>query len=54
MRGMTFNELAFEVISKFVGAEDISAKDLRVIIDKSFASFRTSGYHPSLQITLRI
>ena len=43
MRGMTYIELSYEVISKFVGPEDIPTAKLKDIIHRSFSTFRTPG-----------
>jgi threonine synthase len=49
MRGMSFPELAFAVISRFVGEEDIPAKDLKEIIDRSYSTFRDADVSPVKQ-----
>ncbi len=36
MRGMSYNELAFAVLSKF--ADDIPAEDLRALVDKTYTA----------------
>ena len=38
---MSYSELAYEVISKFVQPEDIPAENLKDILDRSFATFRS-------------
>jgi threonine synthase len=43
MRGMSYTQLAYEVISKFVGPDDIPSEKLRDIVNRSFATFRTPG-----------
>ena len=43
MRGMTYTELSYEVISKFVGPDDIPEAKLKDIIHRSFSTFRTPG-----------
>lgn len=43
MRGLSFSELAFELISRYVPPEEIPREDLKGIIDKSFVNFRHSG-----------
>ena len=43
MRGMTYIELSYEVISKFVGPDDIPEANLKDIIHRSFSTFRTPG-----------
>mmetsp|Transcript_10773 Transcript_10773/g.18123 ORF Transcript_10773/g.18123 Transcript_10773/m.18123 type:complete len:537 (+) Transcript_10773:143-1753(+) len=50
MRSMTFPDLAFQVISKFVQPEDIPADKLKSIIDKSFASFRCKDVTPVVKL----
>ena len=52
MRTMTFAELAYEVIARFVAPEDIPADILRDIIGKSFAAFRTEGRNCSHRLSL--
>jgi predicted transcriptional regulator len=41
MRKMTYIELSYEVISKFVHPEDIPEEKLKDIIHRSFSTFRT-------------
>jgi threonine synthase len=43
MRALSFPELAFAVISRYVSEEDIPHKDLKDIIDRSYSTFRTPG-----------
>jgi hypothetical protein len=43
MRSMSFSDLAYEVISKFVGPEDVPTAVLKDIVNRSFKTFR----HPS-------
>ena len=43
MRGMSYKEVAYEVISAFVQPGDIPTAKLKEIIDKSFSTFRTPG-----------
>lgn len=43
MRGMTYIDLSYEVISKFVHPEDIPTDKLKDIIHRSFSTFRTPG-----------
>jgi len=50
MRSMTFPELAFAIVSRFVGEEDIPAKDLKDIIDRSYSTFRTAEVSPVKQL----
>ena len=40
---MTYVELSYEVISKFVQPEDIPADNLKDILHRSFSTFRTPG-----------
>lgn len=40
---MSYPEVAYEIISKFVKPDEVPDHDLRDIIVKSFASFRTTG-----------
>jgi len=50
MRSMTFPELAFAIVSRFVGEKDIPAKDLKDIIDRSYSTFRTADVSPVKQV----
>ncbi len=43
MRGLSFPELAFAVISRYVSEEDIPHADLKSIIDRSYSTFRSAG-----------
>lgn len=43
MRKMTYSELAFVVLSKFISEDDVPAAALRDIVNRSFATFRSSG-----------
>ena len=43
MRAMTYIELSYEVISKFVHPEDIPTDKLKDILQRSFSTFRTPG-----------
>lgn len=47
---MTFPELAFAVISRYVGEEDIPATQLKEIIDRSYSTFRTPDVSPLKQL----
>ena len=40
---MSYSEMAYEVISKFVGPEDVAKDSLKDIINRSFATFRDKG-----------
>jgi hypothetical protein len=51
MRGMTYIELSYEVISKFVHPEDIPTDKLKDIIHRSFSTFRTPGTVHSRSLT---
>lgn len=42
--GLSFQDLAFEILSLFVSPTDIPAADLRVLVEKSYATFR----HPEI------
>ena len=48
-RGLSYQELAYNVMSPFVG-DEIPANDLRELIDNSYASFRHAGIAPLVQI----
>jgi threonine synthase len=45
MKDLSFHQLAFEVISKFVGPEDVPPEKLKIILENSFSTFRTLGRH---------
>jgi threonine synthase len=54
MRKLTFAELAFEVVTKFVSPEDIPRTELRDIINRSFSVFRSPGeINPALILFLQ-
>lgn len=40
---MSYPDMAYEVISRFVGPEDVPAETLKDIIKRSFSTFRTPG-----------
>ena len=42
-RTMSFQDMAFEVISRFVSEDDIPKDTLRKIVNKSFSKFRSPG-----------
>ena len=44
-RGLSYEELAYQVMAPFVG-DEIPASDLRQLIDSSYASFRHAGVAP--------
>jgi len=46
LRGMSYSDMAFEVISKFVGPEDVARDSLKDIVDRSFATFRHKDVTP--------
>jgi threonine synthase len=50
MRQLSYSELAFKIIQKFVKDDEIPSADLRNIIVKSFASFRSTGEERQLLI----
>lgn len=43
MRAMSYVDLSFEVISRFVGPEDIPRDILKDILTRSFGTFRHAG-----------
>lgn len=43
MRSLSFPELAFAVVSRYVSEEDIPHQDLKAIIDRSYSTFRSPG-----------
>ncbi|KAI5818653.1 tryptophan synthase beta subunit-like PLP-dependent enzyme [Pyronema omphalodes] len=42
--GLSFQELAYEVLSLYISADEISAEDLKSLIDRSYSTFR----HPDI------
>lgn len=50
MRGLSFCELAFSIISRFVDASSVPPDALKGIVDKSFSSFRSTGRKLQLNI----
>ena len=48
MRGQSYQEIAFRVILPFVG-DEISATDLRTMIDEAYATFRHPAVAPLIQ-----
>lgn len=51
LRGLSFIDLAYEIISKFVGPEDIPSSTLKDIIRKSFSVFRSKDITPSIWLS---
>jgi len=51
LRKLSFVDLAFEVISKFVYSDDIPTDILKDIIKRSFSSFRHSEITPTIKLT---
>jgi threonine synthase len=43
MKDLSFLDLSYEIISRFVSSREIPAEDLRNILQKSFSSFRAAG-----------
>lgn len=43
MRGLSFSALAVEIISKFVGPDEIPAETMLQIVYSSYSTFRTAG-----------
>jgi len=50
LRGMSYSEMAYEVISKFVGPQDVERDALKDIINRSFATFRDKDVTPCLKM----
>jgi threonine synthase len=50
MRCLTFPDLAYAIVSRFVGEEDIPAKDLKDIVDRSYSTFRSPDVSPVKQL----
>ena len=51
MRGMTYIELAYTVISRFVGPEDVPTDKLKDIVHRSFSTFRTPEVTPVVKLS---
>jgi threonine synthase len=49
MRGLPYNELAFKIMSPFIG-DELRDSELKDIIDRSYASFRHRAIAPLVQI----
>jgi threonine synthase len=49
MRGLSYVDLAYNVISKFVSAEDVPPDALKDILQRSFGTFRTPEVAPSVK-----
>jgi hypothetical protein len=52
MRGLSYHELAYQVISKFVGPSDIPSSTLQSILEKSFSTFRVEGMTTTTATTM--
>lgn len=50
LRGMSYSEMAYEVISKFVKPEDVATDSLKDIINRSFATFRDKEVTPCMKM----
>ena len=50
MRNLSYVDLAYNVISKYVLPEDIPSKNLKDIVNKSFSTFRSKEVTPSLKL----
>lgn len=50
LRDMSYSEMAYEVISKFVGPQDVERDALKDIINRSFATFRDKDVTPCLKM----
>ena len=51
MRGMSYVDLAYTVISRYVGPEDVPADKLKDIVQRSFATFRTPEVTPVVKLS---
>lgn len=49
-RDMTFQELAFEILSLYISSSEISPQDLRGIIERSYQHFRTPKTTPLISL----
>jgi len=45
-RGLSFQDLAFEVMKHFIPDSEIAEKDLKDIIDRSYSKFRSPQITP--------
>jgi len=50
-RGLSFQELAYEVMSLYIGPDDVPADKLKDIINRSYSTFRDSDVTPVVPIT---
>jgi len=50
-RGLSFEELAFEIMSLYIGPDDVPATNLKSIINRSYATFRDPDVTPVVPIT---
>jgi threonine synthase len=50
LRGMTYSELAYEVVSKFVSPDEIPTDALKSILTRSFSKFRSPEVTPSKKL----
>jgi threonine synthase len=51
---MSFQQLALEVMSKFIGAGDIPKDDLQALIGRSYSTFRHEEVTPVLFLCLHV
>ena len=49
-RGLSYTELAFEVMSLYIGTEDISRTKLSLLIDKSYSTFDSKHVVPLVKM----
>ena len=50
-RGLSFEDLAFEIMSLYIGPDDVPPAQLKDIINRSYATFRDSDVTPVVPIT---
>lgn len=50
MRGMEFYEVAFTIMSKYIGEDDIPAADLKELLSRSYTNFRVKDVTPLVKI----
>ena len=50
-RGLSFEELAFEIMSLYIGPDDVPPEKLKHIINRSYATFREREVTPVVPIT---
>lgn len=49
-KNMTFNELAFQILSLYISPSEISSQDLKDIVERSYKTFRTPEITPLISL----